>query len=241
MAVFTVNGNSVTVTKNQKLLRYLRDTMQLTSVKDGCSEGACGTCTVLIDGKPARACVQQTDRLDGKNIITVEGLSSWEKEVFTFAFGEAGSVQCGFCIPGMVMCAKALIDSNPDPTREEAAGAIRGNVCRCTGYVKIIDGILLAAKIFREGKLPGPSPDDWQVGSRVHRIDTAEKVQGYGRYPDDIYVEGMCYGSAVRSAYPRARVLSVDTSEAEALAGVVCVLTAKDIPGKINVGHIKKD
>lgn len=241
MAVFTVNGNSVTVTKNQKLLRYLRDTMQLTSVKDGCSEGACGTCTVLIDGKPARACVQQTDRLDGKNILTVEGLSSWEKEVFTFAFGEAGSVQCGFCIPGMVMCAKALIDSNPDPTREEAAGAIRGNVCRCTGYVKIIDGILLAAKIFREGKLPGPSPDDWQVGSRVHRIDTAEKVQGYGRYPDDIYVEGMCYGSAVRSAYPRARVLSVDTSEAEALAGVVCVLTAKDIPGKINVGHIKKD
>ena len=88
MAVFTVNGQTVTVEKNQKLLRYLRDTMQLTSVKDGCSEGACGTCTVLIDGKPARACVQQTDRLDGKNIITVEGLSSWEKEVFTFAFGE---------------------------------------------------------------------------------------------------------------------------------------------------------
>ena len=241
MAVFTVNGSSVTVNKNQKLLRWLRDTMHLTSVKDGCSEGACGTCTVLIDGKPAKACVQQTDRLNGKSVLTVEGLSDWEKEVFTYAFGEAGSVQCGFCIPGMVLCAKALIDQNPDPTREEAALAIRGNVCRCTGYVKILDGILLAAKIFREGKLPAPSEDDWQVGSRVHRIDVAEKVQGYGKYPDDVYVDGMCYGSAVRSAYPRARVLSVDTSEAEALEGVVCVLTAKDIPGKINVGHIKKD
>lgn len=241
MAVFTVNGNSVTVEKNQKLLRYLRDTMHLTSVKDGCSEGACGTCTVIIDGKATKACVPQTDKLDGKNIVTVEGLSDWEKEVFTYAFGEAGAVQCGFCIPGMVMCAKALIDQNPDPTREEAAFAIRGNICRCTGYVKILDGILLAAKIFRDGVLPEPSANDYQVGSRVHRIDVAEKVQGYGKYPDDIYVDGMCYGSAVRSQYPRARVLSIDTSEAEALPGVVCVLTAKDIPGKNYVGHIKKD
>mgnify|MGYP002625867816 CR=1 FL=1 len=124
---------------------------------------------------------------------------------------------------------------------EEAAVAIRNNICRCTGYVKIIDGILLAAKIFRDGKLPEPGENDYQVGSRVHRIDVAEKVQGYGKYPDDIYVDGMCYGSTVRSEYPRARVLSIDTSEAEALSGVVCVLTAKDIPGKNYVGHIKKD
>ncbi len=241
MATFTVNGKAVTVEKNQKLLRYLRDTLHLTSVKDGCSEGACGTCTVLVDGKATKACVPQTDKLEGKSVVTVEGLSDWEKDVFTYAFGEAGAVQCGFCIPGMVMCAKALIDQNPDPTREEAAFAIRGNICRCTGYVKILDGILLAAKIFREGKLPEPSADDYQVGSRVHRIDVAEKVQGYGKYPDDIYVDGMCYGSAVRAAYPRARVLSIDTSEAEALPGVVCVLTAKDIPGKNYVGHIQKD
>ncbi len=241
MAQFTVNGTAVTVEKNQKLLRYLRDTLHLTSVKDGCSEGACGTCTVLVDGKATKACVPQTDKLDGKSVVTVEGLSDWEKDVFTFAFGEAGAVQCGFCIPGMVMCAKGLIDQNPSPTRAEAAFAIRGNICRCTGYVKIIDGILLAAKIFREGALPKAGADDYQVGSRVHRIDVAEKVQGYGKYPDDIYVDGMCYGSAVRSEYPRARVLSVDTSEAEALPGVVCVLTAKDIPGKNYVGHIKKD
>jgi selenium-dependent xanthine dehydrogenase len=241
MAQFTVNGTTVTVEKNQKLIRYLRDTMHLTSVKDGCSEGACGTCTLLVDGKATKACILQTDKLEGKNIITVEGLSGWERDVYTYAFGEAGAVQCGFCIPGMVMCAKGLIDQNPNPTRDEAAFAIRGNICRCTGYVKILDAILLAAKIFREGKLPGTEKKDYQIGSRVHRIDVAEKVQGYGKYPDDIYVDGMCYGSAVRSQYPRARVLSIDTSEAEALPGVVCVLTAKDIPGKNYVGHIKKD
>ena len=241
MATFTVNGQTVTVEKNQKLIRYLRDQLHLTSVKDGCSEGACGTCHVLIDGKPTKACIPQTDKLEGKTIVTVEGLTDWEKQVYTFAFGEAGAVQCGFCIPGMVISAKGLLDVNPDPTREEAAFAIRNNICRCTGYVKIIDGILLAAKIFREGKLPAPSADDWQMGSRVHRLDVEEKVLGYGQYPDDIYVDGMCYGGAVRSQYARARVLSIDTSEAEALPGVVCVATQKDIPGKVNVGHLKKD
>ena len=141
----------------------------------------------------------------------------------------------------MVISAKALLDANPNPTREEAAFAIRNNICRCTGYVKIIDGILLAGRIFREGKIPAPAADDWQLGSRVHRLDVEEKVLGYGQYPDDVYVDGMCYGGAVRSAYARARVLAIDTSAAEALEGVVCVLTQKDIPGKINVGHLKKD
>ena len=154
MAVFSVNGRTVTVAKNQKLIRYLRDELHLTSVKDGCSEGACGTCHVLIDGKLTKACVPQTDKLDGKSVLTVEGLSDFEKEVFTFAFGEAGAVQCGFCIPGMVMAAKALLDTNPDPSRAEAGYAIRNNICRCTGYVKIIDGILLAAKLFRAGEDP---------------------------------------------------------------------------------------
>jgi len=241
MATFVVNGTTVTVEKNQKLLRFLRDELHLTSVKDGCSEGACGTCHVIIDGKPTKACVPQTDKLEGRTVVTVEGLSDWEKQVYTFAFGEAGAVQCGFCIPGMVISAKGLLDVNPAPTREEAAFAIRNNICRCTGYVKIIDGILLAAEIFRAGKLPAPSTEDWHMGQSVQRLDVAEKVQGYGQYPDDVCVEGMCCGSAVRAAYPRARVLSVDTAEAAALPGVVCVLTAKDIPGQVNVGHIKKD
>ena len=240
MAVFFVNGTEVTVEKNQRLLRYLRDTLHLTSVKDGCSEGACGACTVLIDGEPIRACTPFTDSLAGRHVITVEGLTDEEKRLYTYAYGEAGAVQCGFCIPGMVLCTKALLDRNLNPTDDQIRYALRNNYCRCTGYVKIIDGILLAAKILREGKIP-EKKEDFQVGSRVHRIDVAEKVQGYGKYPDDVYVDGMCYGGAVRSQYPRARVLYIRTKEAEALPGVVCVLTAKDIPGQQNVGHIQKD
>ena len=240
MAVLTVNGQTVTVEKDQKLLRFLRDELHLTSVKDGCSEGACGTCTVLIDGKPTRACIPQTSKLDGKTILTVEGLSDFEKDVYTYAFGMAGAVQCGFCIPGMVMCAKALLDKDPDPTREAAAFAIRNNICRCTGYVKIIDAILLAAELFRAGEVPEP-PKDWSLGSRVPRVDVREKVTGTGQYPDDVYLDGMIYGSAVRSQYPRARVLAIHKEEAEALPGVVCVLTAADVPGSNKVGHLKKD
>ena len=149
MATFTVNGQCVTVEKNQKLIRYLRDTLHLTSVKDGCSEGACGTCHVLIDGKPTKACIPQTDKLEGKTILTVEGLSDWEKQVYTFAFGEAGAVQCGFCIPGMILTAEAFLKKNPNPTRDEVKLAISGNLCRCTGYAKINDAVLLAAARMR--------------------------------------------------------------------------------------------
>ena len=240
MATFTVNGISVTVEKNQRLIRYLRDTLHLTSVKDGCSEGACGTCTVLIDGKPTKSCIPQTDKLDGKTIVTVEGLSDFEKDVYTYAFGKAGAVQCGFCIPGMVISAKGLLDTNPNPTREEAAFAIRNNICRCTGYVKIIDAILLAAKVFREGKIPEEQMD-WRLGARVPRVDVREKVTGVGQYPDDVYLPGMIYGSAVRSAYPRARVLAIHAEEARTLPGVVGVWTAADVPGKNKVGHLVKD
>ena len=241
MATFTVNGQTVQAEKNQKLIRFLRDELRLTSVKDGCSEGACGTCHVLIDGKATKACVPSTDKLEGKTILTVEGLSDWEKDVYTYAFGKAGAVQCGFCIPGMVISAKALLDANPVPTREEAAFAIRNNICRCTGYVKIIDGILLAAEIFRSGKLPEEEKTGYGVGERAVRVDVAEKVQGYGKYPDDLYVDGMLYAGAVRSKYPRARVLAIHKEKAEALPGVVGVYTAEDIPGEIKVGHLQQD
>lgn len=240
MSAFFVNGKSVTVEKNQKLIRYLRDTLRLTSVKDGCSEGACGTCTVLVDGKAVRACIQQTDKLDGKSVLTVEGLSDFEKDAYTYAFGEAGAVQCGFCIPGMVMCAKGLLDKNPDPTEEEIAFALRTNICRCTGYVKIIKAVKLAAEIIRNNKIPIPE-NNWKLGARVHRIDVREKVTGTGIYPDDIYMDGMIYGSAVRSQYPRAVVKAIHTEQAKALPGVVGVFTAADIPGKNKVGHLVKD
>ena len=241
MSEFYVNGVPVTVETNRKLLRYLRDELQLTSVKDGCSEGACGACTVLIDGEPCRACTPDTDKLEGKHILTVEGLTDEEKTLYTYAYGEAGAVQCGFCIPGMVLCTKALLDKNPDPTEQQIKYALRNNYCRCTGYVKIIAAVKLAAKLKRAGEIPAPSHTDWKLGSSVHRLDVAEKVQGYGKYPDDWYVPGMTYGSAVRAKYPRARVLKIDASRALALDGVLAVLTADDIPGENRIGHIKHD
>ena len=146
MATFTVNGQTVQAEKNQKLIRFLRDELRLTSVKDGCSEGACGTCHVLIDGKATKACVPSTDKLEGKTILTVEGLSDWEKDVYTYAFGKAGAVQCGFCIPGMVMATYVLLSRNPDPTEEEIRVGSSGNICRCTGYDLIVECIRLAAK-----------------------------------------------------------------------------------------------
>ena len=213
MAVFFVNGKEVEVTKNQKLLRYLRDELHLTSVKDGCSEGACGACTVIIDGETIRACTPMTDRLEGKHIITVEGLTDEEKELYTYAYGEAGAVQCGFCIPGMVLCTKALLDKNQNPTDAEIRYALRNNYCRCTGYVKIIAAVRLAAKLLREGgAIPAPSETDWKVGSSVHRLDVEEKVLGYdlrlgrprevcpGAGQIDRRVEGACASRRVRSS-----------------------------------------
>ena len=242
MSTFTVNGKTVAAEKNQKLIRFLRDELRLTSVKDGCSEGACGACTVLVDGKAVRACVFTTDKMEGKSVLTVEGLSDFEKAAYTYGFGEAGAVQCGFCIPGMVMAAKGLLDRNPDPTADEIKSALRTNICRCTGYVKIIEGVRLTAKILREGRIPEEEEGRaWKLGSRVHRIDAAEKVQGTGIYPDDVYMEGMLYASAVRSAHPRALVKAIRTEKAKALPGVAGVFTAADIPGQNKVGHLVKD
>lgn len=241
MAVFTVNGQTVKPEKNQKLIRFLRDELHLTSVKDGCSEGACGACTVIINGRTCKACVPDTDSLDGKEVITVEGLTEWEEKVYTYAYGKAGAVQCGFCIPGMVMCTKALLDKNKEPADEEIRYALRNNYCRCTGYVKIIDAVRIAARIMRDGVLPEDGEVSWTLGSRVARIDVEEKVLGTGKYPDDFYFEGMLYGVALRSKYPRARILSIDTSKAAAFPGVEAVVTAEDIPGENKIGHLKHD
>ena len=240
MVTLQINGKQVEAEGKRKLMDILRNDLHLKSVKDGCSEGACGTCTVLVDGKPTKACVQAAERFAGKTILTVEGFSEREREVFVYAFGEAGAVQCGFCIPGMVVCAKALIDENPTPTREEAAFAIRNNICRCTGYKKIIDAILLAAKILREDRSTDHEKLN-RIGQRGHRIDVREKVLGTGEYVDDMEMEGLIYGSALRAAYPRARILSIDTSAAKALPGVRAVLTAADVPGGNKVGHLKQD
>lgn len=181
-----INGQEVEADEERKLMDVLRNDLRLKSVKDGCSEGACGTCTVLIDGKATKSCVQKMGRLAGKHILTVEGLSQREKDVYVYAFGETGAVQCGFCIPGMVICAKGLLDVNPDPSRVEIAYAIRNNYCRCTGYKKIIDAIQLAAKMLREDIAPAEQEKIIRVGSRVHRIDAEGKVLGTGKYVDDL-------------------------------------------------------
>ena len=240
---FTVNGRQCSTDENKPLLRFLRDDLHLYSVKDGCSEGACGTCTIVVDGAAVKSCVLTTQKAAGRNILTVEGLSDFEKEAFVYAFGISGSVQCGFCTPGRVMAGKALLDKNPDPSEEEIRTAIRGNICRCTGYRKIIDGIRLTASILRgETKIDPEAEkgDDFGVGRRAFRIDVRKKVLGYGKYPDDIEMEGMLHLSAVRSKYARARVLSIDASAALALPGVAGVLTAEDVPNN-KVGHLQQD
>ena len=240
---FVVNGVPCSTEEEKPLLRYLRDELRLTSVKDGCSEGACGTCTILVDGKAVKACVLSTKRAAGKEIVTVEGLSEAEREAFVYAFGAVGAVQCGFCIPGMVIAGKALLDQNPNPTEAEIKKAIRGNVCRCTGYKKIIEGIALAGAILRGEASVDPAleeGEDYGVGARAFRTDVRDKVLGRGEYCDDLYLDGMAHASAVRSQYPRARVLDIDPSAALALPGVLAVLTADDVPHN-KVGHLQQD
>ena len=185
---FTINGIKRTTDEDKPLLRYLRDDLRLYSVKDGCSEGVCGTCTIIVDGRAMRSCVMSTAKADGKEIITVEGLSIKEKETYVFAFGSCGAVQCGFCIPGMVMSAKALLDQNPNPTDDEIKKAIRGNICRCTGYKKIIQGIKRAAAVFRGEEdvkfVAQFATDDNQVG-------VFEYISEYGTKYDPAVVSGI--------------------------------------------------
>ena len=201
-----VNGQSVTSELDKKLLRFLRDDLRLTSVKDGCSEGSCGACTVIINGKIVRSCSVLLSEIQNSDVLTVEGLSPREKEIFTSAFGQAGAVQCGFCTPGMVMCAKALLDSNPQPSELDIRHAIRNNICRCTGYAKIVKAIQIAAEMLRENKENSFSDDrNWLIGKSVPRVDVKDKVTGSGIYPDDIYIDGMLFAVAVRSKHPGPR------------------------------------
>ncbi len=240
MFTFKVNGTSVTADKEQNLLTYLRDELRVTSVKDGCSEGACGTCTVLIDGKKIKACIPKLSSLVGKSIVTVEGLSPREKEVYVHCFSQAGAVQCGYCIPGMVISAKSLLDVNLNPTRLEVKKAIRGNLCRCTGYVKIEEAILQAADFFRED-LPIPQRETQALlNTRFKRVDAEEKILGTGQFVDDLILPDMIYAKALRSKYPRAVVNRIDLSKALAHPDCIRILTEKDVPNK-KIGHLVTD
>lgn len=243
MLQFTLNGREVTVDPAQEgwnLLEYLRREANITSAKNGCSEGTCGACTVLVDGKATRACTVKMSKIQGKQVLTVEGLSEKEKEIYAWAFGTAGAVQCGFCTPGMVMSAKGLLDKNLNPSEDEIKKAIRFNICRCTGYRKIVDAILLAAKALRGEVEPEEYRGNGRLGERFVRLDAAPKVLGTAEYVDDLSLPDMLYAKVLRTPKPRILLKAIDVSEARALPGVT-VLTAEDIPGENYQGYIIHD
>lgn len=241
MAKFKLNGNWIETDLNKNLLSFLRKDMGLKSVKDGCSEGACGSCSVLVDGVSKRACTLSLQKLDGKTILTVEGFSDYEKQVYAYCFARAGAVQCGFCIPGMVVSAKALLDKNNTPTDAEIKKALTGNICRCTGYKKIVEAIQMAAGFFRENKKPPAAKSQGKIAGDVFRIDAGAKTMGTGEYVDDIEFPDMVYASAVRSKYPRAVVEDIDIKKAMLHPDAIAVITAADIPGSNQSGHIVRD
>jgi selenium-dependent xanthine dehydrogenase len=251
---FTLNGRPVEAEGGRTLLSYLRDEARLTAAKNACSEGTCGACSVIVNGAALTSCTIPLERVAGKSITTVEGIPGPELGVYVEAFSEAGAVQCGFCTPGMVIAAKVLLDRNPNPTELQVRAGLRRNLCRCTGYVKIVDGVMRAARLRRgEADVPpassrtdragarGKSARAEGVGARMRRVDAAAKVTGQARFVDDLREPGMLHGAALRTPHPRARLVSLDVSAARALAGVAVVATWEDIPGRRFTGHVLAD
>lgn len=244
-----VNGQEIEarVDPEMTLLTFLREDRGLTGAKDGCSEGTCGACMVLVDGRARQACVQRMKRMQGCSIETIESLSDGDLlHPLQFAMVREGAIQCGFCTPGLVLAGKALLDKNPDPSREEIRKALRRNLCRCTGYRPIIAAVQEAARLLREGVTEVPAgqlypADDQVVGKAVARVDGVDKVTGRLEYSADLNVEGMLHTKVLRAAYPHALLQGVDTAAAQTAPGVVTVLTAEDVPGRNGFGIIRKD
>lgn len=244
---FQLNGDTVRATISPKitLLRFLRDQLKLTGTKDGCSTGHCGACTVIMNGKATRACLTKMEKVDGAVIETIEGLAkNGNLHPIQQAFAETGAVQCGFCTPGMILSAKALLDSNPSPTIDEIKNHLtqNKNLCRCTGYLKIIDAIRLAGRRMSGLEAsPRKTEDHEIIDHSLRKTDAIQMVTGRTIFGDDISLENMLHGKILWSAHPHAEILHIDTSEAEAIPGVVCVITAKDIPGKNQAGIVIRD
>lgn len=244
---FTVNGKEISqnISSDMVLLDFLREELGLTGTKNGCSTGHCGACTIIMDGKARRSCLVKMGKVDGCEIETVESLSqNGNLHALQQAFIETNAAQCGFCTPGMLMSAKALLDRNDNPSREEIIQALteNNNICRCTGYVAIIDAVQLAATRMRTEKPHEILPEAQVLYSNLQLRQTAiDKVTGKTKYGDDVTLEGMLYGKILWAAHPHARIRSIDVSEAEAVEGVVKVLTSKDIPGKNQMGLVIRD
>ncbi|MGH2658754.1 MAG: selenium-dependent xanthine dehydrogenase [Actinomycetota bacterium] len=240
---FTLNGRPVEVEirTGMSLLDLLREECGATSVKDGCApEGSCGACTVLIDGKAVVSCAQKAQHAEGRSIVTQEGLSGDERSMWADCFVASGASQCGFCSPGIVMKGEALLAKNPEPSRDEVARALAGNLCRCTGYVKVVDAVQFAAGARRGEPVPEP---DWsgRVGSRTGRYQGRELALGDKPYINDMTADGMLHAAIRFSDHPRAKVLRIDTATAEAHPDVVAVATSEDVPGERTLGLITKD
>lgn len=239
MYSLTVNGKEVSCKTNKKLMDFLREDLKLTGTKDGCNQGSCGACSVLVNGKVSKACLFSLEKLVGKEVITIEGLTDRQKDVYAYTFAKTGAVQCGYCIPGIVISAQGLLNKKEEPSEEEIRKAIRGNICRCTGYVKIVEAIQLAAKMFKEDIAISEKPTTGKLGEDFKRVDAVEKTLGTGLYVDDIEVPNMLHASAIRSKYPRAKVLSINKMKAVQHPDCMAVLTAKDVPGNNKIGHLE--
>lgn len=231
-----INGQLYTVgaKPNWTLLKVLRDVLGLTGTKCGCATGDCGSCKVLVDGEAVKSCTLLARKAQGKEIVTIEGLSQGgELHPVQRAFIETGAVQCGFCTPGMIIAAKALLDKNPNPSREEICEALQDNLCRCTGYVKIIEAVELAAAWLRGEKAGGAgecATGGQVVGKGRPLRDAVDKVTGRTVYVADMRLPGMLYGRVLFSPVAHARIKRIDVSKAEALPGVRAVVTYKDSP-----------
>ncbi len=240
-----LNGidRTVRVPEDMTLLELLREKLGHTGTKDGCSNGDCGACTVLVDGLPLLSCLYPAVKAAGRSVRTVEGLGTKNRlHPLQSRFLKLGAVQCGFCTSGMLMAAKALLDRNPDPTPYDIKEAISGNLCRCTGYHKVIDAILAAAAELRGESVPDPDENaKGSLGRSLVRVDGISKVTGAAKFAGDLHLPATLCGAMVASPHPHARILSVDVTPALARGGVVAVLTAQDIPGVENHGVIIKD
>ena len=236
---FSVNGTPVTVRRDHPhLLAALREELDITSPKDGCSpSGQCGCCTVLVDGKAIVSCQQSLDKVAGSEITTLEGVSDVERDAFANAFAACGGLQCGFCIPGIVVRAKAQIDKKgAGLKREDMARHLGAHLCRCTGYVKILDAIETVAK--------GQTPQiiaTGGLGVRVAKYEANALTLGDRGYIDDIRIPEMLHAALVFTKHARAEVLQIDSTKAVLQPGVSAVFTAADVPGELLMGIIYKD
>lgn len=245
---FEVNGRKVRrfAKPHQRLIDFLRDDLDLTGTKEGCGAGECGTCSVFVDGKLVKSCLMPVAKANGAKIETIEGLATpGELTPVQRAFHKTGASQCGYCIPGMVMAATSALRENPNADIEEIKERLGGNICRCTGYTKIIEAVEIARDVIAgrisPAVLEAESTGKSYIGSNVRRIDAPSKVSGRLRYAGDMVMPGMLHMQVLRSPHPHALIKSIDTSAAEALEGVACVITSADVPGKDGFGVFVHD